>query len=279
MQKKKSLLEEVDKTWKLAKLIKEANPAPIANGQAVAPAPVQTQAPGQRAPQQAQPAQQGGQNPQQVQKNIQAAMDQGMADLVKNLPTILQNFTAGAGDKDRQLDLPGQTAQQPAQAQKTAAQQPQVQQQVKESKEEKGLTFDEVKFKSHIDKELNEGGILGLVASAPAIMQLGGKLVGWTGKKVNSQFMQKWGKSIADAGHNLHHKYISLLEKIVSPFMKDATPEAKHQAAEAMFMTLVAGLFAGGLASPDALTGVKGQEIAGYFKKMAPKVLTSLGFA
>jgi hypothetical protein len=290
MQKKKSLLEEVDKTWKLAKLINEANAAPVAAGQAQAqPAPAQTQTQGQRAPQQNPAPQQAGQNqaqmnPQQVQKNIQTAMDQGMADLVKNLPTILQNFTASAGDKDRQLDLPGQPAQ-PAQnkqaqpAQNTQAQaQPQAQAkaQVAEGRE---LKFDEKKFRSHIEDELNEGGILGLVASAPAIMQLGGKFIGWTGRKTNTQLLQKWGKNIADAGHSLHHKYIGALEKVVAPFMKGQSKEAVHQAAEAMFMTLVAGLFAGGLAAPDALTGVKGQELAGYFKKMAPKALGALGFA
>ena len=287
MQKKKSLLEEVDKTWKLANLIKEANVAPAASGQAQAqPAPAQTQTQGQRAPQQVNPPQQAGQmNPQQVQNNIQTAMDQGMADLIKNLPTILQNFTASAGDKDRQLDLPGQPAQntqaqpkaqgqtaQPAQPTQNAQAKPQV-------AEARELKFDENKFRSHIEDELNEGGILGLVASTPAILQLGGKFVAWTGKKTNAQFLQKWGKGIADAGHNLHHKYIGALEKIVAPFMKGQSKEAVHQAAEAMFMTLVAGLFAGGVAAPDFLTGVKGQELASYAKKMVPKALSTLGFA
>jgi hypothetical protein len=284
MQKKKSLLEEVEKTWSVAKLIKEANAVPVASGQAQAqPAPAQTQTQGQRAPQQNQAPGQAGQNqaqmnPQQVQKNIATTMDQGMAELIKTLPTILQNFTATAGDKDSQLDLPGQPTQntnQPTPQAQTA----QPTQQVKESKNNRELKFDESKFKSHLEKELNEAGILGLIASAPAIMQLGGKLLGWTGKKTNVQFMQKWGKSVADAGNSLHHKYIGVLEKAVSPFMKNATPEAKHQAAEAMFMTLVAGLFAGGLTMPDALTAVKGHELATYAGKLTSKALGSLGFA
>lgn len=278
MSKKKNLLEEVDKTWSVAKMIKEAN---------AAPAPAQTQAQpaqGQRAPQQPQPAQAGQQpaaqqqqmNPQQVQKNIETTMDQGMNALIQQLPTILKNFTSTAGDKDSQLDVPGQ--QQP-QAQQQGQQQAQGQQQVKESEEGRTLKFDENKFKSHLEEELNEGGILGLVASAPAIMQLGGKLIGWTGKKVNSNIMQKWGNSVAHAGHKLHHKYIGALEKIITPFMKGQSKENIHQAAEAMFMTLVAGLFAGGLAAPDLLTAVKGQELASYVKDMAPKALSSLGFA
>lgn len=279
MNKKKSLLEEVDKTWGLAKMIKEANAAPAATGQQ------QTQAQpaqGQRAPQQPQPTQSTGQvqqqNPQQVQQNIQTTMDQGMNALIKQLPNILKNFTATAGDKDNQLDVAGQQQQQPQQQQQ-AGQQNQAQQQVKESEEGRILRFDEDKFKNHLEGELNEGGLLGLAASAPAIMQLGGKFLGWTGKKVNSDVMQKWGKSVADAGHKLHHKYIGALEKIIVPFMKGQSHEAIHQAAEAMFMTLVAGLFAGGVASPDMLTAVKGQELAQYVQKMTPKALAAFGFA
>jgi len=291
MQKKKSLLEEVDKIWKLADLIKEANAAPVANNQTQAqPAPVVQ---GERAPQQNTNAQpnspvrnQAQLNPQQVQKNIQTTMDQGMADLINQLPAILQNFTATVGDKDRQLDLPGQNNTQSKQAQPTQPKnaQAQTQSQVKpqvqvaESESVRELKFDESKFNSHF-KELNEGGILGLVASTPAIMQLGGKLLSWTGKKTNTQFLQKWGKSVGDAGNNLHHKYIGVLEKVVAPFMKGQSKEAIHQASEAMFMTLVAGLFAGGLAAPDMLTGVKGHELASYASKLTSKALGSLGFA
>lgn len=280
MSKKKSLLEEVDKTWSITKLIKEAGTAQPQQGNQQQAQPAQ----GQRAPQQNQQPDQAAQtqqNPQQVQKNIEVSMDQAMAALTKELPNILKSFTASAGDKDSQLDLPGQqqTTQGQQQAPKAQQQQgQQTQQQVQESESYKELKFDEAKFKSHLE-ELNEGGILGLVASAPAIMQLGGKMIGWMGKKTNAQFMQKWGKGIAHAGHNLHHKYIGVLEKAVAPFMKNATPEARKQAAEAMFMTLVAGLFAGGLAAPDALTAVKGQELASYVKDMIPKAMGSLGFA
>jgi hypothetical protein len=283
MKRKKSLLEEVDKTWQLTKLIKEA--APVANAQpGTTVQPQQQQVQGQRAPQQNSPAQPGAANPQQVQNSIDKTMDQGMAILVQQLPAILKNFTSTVGDKDGQLDIPGQQpntqqTQQPQQQQKTQPQaQTQQPQQVQEVSNIRELKFDEEKFKSHF-QELNEGGIIGLVASAPAIMQLGGKLLGWTGKKANIQFMQKWGKNVAHAGEKLHHKYLAVLEKAIEPFMKNSTPEARHQAAEAMFMTLVAGLFAGGLAAPDVLTGVKGQELASYAGKVTSKALASLGFA
>jgi hypothetical protein len=276
-RKKINLSEEIKKLSEIASLLKEAAPVQASQQAAQQPAQqgAQTQQQGQRAPQQPQPQQAG--QPQLNPQNIEKTMDQGMNSLIQQLPNILKNFTATAGDKDGQLDIAGQQqAQQPQQQ----AQQPQAQQgQVKESAQMKELKFDENKFKSHLSDEMNEGGIMGLVASAPAIMQLGGKLIGWTGKKVNSNLMQKWGKNVADAGHKLHHKYIGVLEKVITPFMKNSSKEDVHKAAEAMFMTLVAGLFAGGLTAPDFLTGVKGQELAQYVGKIAPKALGGLGFS
>lgn len=273
-RKKVNLSEELKKLSEITSLLKEAAPAQGVQqpAQQQAQQGTQTQQQGQRAPQQTQPAQQAAQ-PQLNPQNIEKTMDQGMNSLIQQLPNILKNFTSTAGDKDGQLDIAGQ--QQAQGQQKVQGQQAQV----KEMVELKELKFDENKFKSHLSDEVNEGGVVGLVASAPAIMQLGGKLIGWTGKKVNSNLMQKWGKSVADAGHKLHHKYIGALEKVIAPFMKNSSKEDVHKAAEAMFMTLVAGLFAGGLTAPDLLTGVKGQELAQYVKQMAPKAMGSLGFA
>jgi hypothetical protein len=275
-RKRISLNEELKKLSEITSLLKEAGPAQGAQqpAQQQAQQGTQTQQQGQRAPQQNQPAPQQAGAIQLNPQNIEKTMDQGMNSLIQQLPNILKNFTATAGDKDGQLDVVGQ--QQPQ-----AQQQPQTQKQapVKEGIQLRELKFDENKFKSHLDGAISEGGIVGLVASAPAIMNLGGKLIGWTGKKVNSNLMQKWGKSVADAGHKLHHKYIGALEKVIAPFMKNNSKEDVHKAAEAMFITLVAGLFAGGLTSPDLLTGIKGQELASYVKNMAPKVMGNLGFA
>lgn len=277
-RKKVNLSEEIKKLSEIASLLKETASVQASQQAAQQPAQqgAQTQQQGQRAPQQPQPQQAG--QPQLNPQNIEKTMDQGMNSLIQQLPNILKNFTETVGDKDGQLDIAGQqqNQQQPAQSQQQNQQQPA---QVKESNQIRELKFDENKFKSHLSDEINEGGIIGLAASAPAIMQLGGKLIGWTGKKVNSNVMQKWGKSVADAGHKLHHKYIGALEKVVAPFMKNSSKEDVHKAAEAMFMTLVAGLFAGGLTAPDLLTGVKGQELAQYVGKIAPKVLGGLGFS
>ena len=284
-RKKINLSEEIKKLSEIASLLKEAAPVQASQQAAQQPAQqgAQTQQQGQRAPQQPQPQQAG--QPQLNPQNIEKTMDQGMNSLIQQLPNILKNFTTTVGDKDGQLDIAGQQQQnnQQVQGQKQQQQPVQGQQQqpaqVKESAQIRELKFDENKFKSHLSDEMNEGGIMGLVASAPAIMQLGGKLIGWTGKKVNSNVMQKWGKSVADAGHKLHHKYIGALEKVIAPFMKNSSKEDVHKAAEAMFMTLVAGLFAGGLTAPDLLTGVKGQELAQYVGKIAPKAMGGLGFS
>lgn len=273
MQKKKSLIEEVNKAWHLTRVILENGADLNQQGQRAPQAPaIQKPQPG------ATPAQPTQISPQQVKNNIDITMDQGMSALIKQLPSILQNFTTASGDKDKQLDLPGQNSVQNKKSSQNIQTQNQTKPQITESEYIKELKFDEQKFKSNF-KDLNEGGILGLVASAPAIMQLGSKLLNWTGKKTNTEFLQKWGNSVAGAGEKLHHKYIAVLEKAVAPFMKNSTPQQKHQAAEAMFMTLVAALFAGGLSSPGILTGVKGQELASYASKITLKAMSGLGFA
>lgn len=278
MQKKNSLLYELNKTWSLARVILENDS--LQQGQR---APQQGQRAPQTRPQQpaSNPKQPNVTSPQEAQKNIANAMDQGMSALIQQLPSILKNFTSNAGDKDNQLDLPGQNNVQQTNASQNTQTQQQVQQQTKPQVSESTLgelKFNEEKFKSNF-KDLNEGGIIGMVASAPAILQLGSKLLNWTGKKANIQFLQKWGNSLAGAGEKLHHKYIDVLEKAISPFMKNATPKQKHQAAEALFMGLVAALFAGGITSPNILTGIKGQELASYAGKIALNTLGNLGFA
>lgn len=266
MSKKRALNEEVKKVWFLTNLINEVTSAPVVNNTQNKPQTQAQPAPaGNKAPQTQNQPQQAGQNiqqtsPQNVQKNVQTNMDQAMSVLAQQLPAILKNFTATVGNKDGQIEVPGQQNAQP--------------QQVRESE----LKFNEEKYKSNYG-ELNEGGLLGLVASAPAILQLGGKILQRLGSKTNPNIVQKFGGVVAKAGESLHHKYIGAIENILNPFMRNASPDTRKKAAEALMMSLVAVLFAGSLSDPSSLSAVKGKELASYATKLAPKVLASMGFA
>lgn len=258
MRGKITLKEELDRMKYLSGLISEATPAQAAPAQA--PQPGQTQ--------QVEP------DPAKAAQTVQTNMDQGMDAMIKMLPNILKNFTKTAGDKDGQLET-GEEPKTPAPGQTQAQGQAPVQESEKNQRE---LMFDEEKFRRECEG-LDEGLIAGLVASAPAIMQLGGKLMQKMGGKTNPNFIQKWGKTVAHAGEKLHHKYLGLIEKVIAPLMPSAKPETKKKAAEAVFMVMVSGLFASHLAHPDMLSVVKGKELVDYVSKIMPTALASVGFA
>jgi len=284
MDKRKSILEEVDKTWKVTGKLLEAQAAqpttqPVAQGQRAPQLPAQVQ------------PQQGAQPAQPNAQVIQTNMQQGMATLVQSLPAILKQFTASAGDKDGQLDVTGQpqsqnnqqaqgqrAPQQPAQAQPKQGGQTQSAQPIKEEKKERELFFDEAKYESEVHG-VNEGGIIGLVASAPGILQYGGKLLQKMGSKTNPNIIQKFGGQVAKAGEALHHTYIGAIEKVVGAFMPNADAQQKKKVAEAVFMLLVSTLFVGSMAAPDSLSVVKGKELADYVRKVIPGIMSSAGFA
>jgi len=268
MSKKKKLIEESFN--KMKSLVENRiNEAPVAPG-ATAPAAAAPAA----------PAQQPVADPQRDQKisqNIYATMDQAMQTLVNKLPGLLANFAKSSGDKDGAIDAPGvydnNNQGQPAQGQ-PAQGQPIQEGRVNE------ITFNEAKFLECMDEgELNEAGLLGLAASAPAILKYGGKASQWVGKKMNSAWLQKWGDKTAKAGEKLHHKYIAVIEKALKPFMPNATPEQLHKAADGIFMGGVAILFAGGLSSPEFLTAVKGAELGEKALAVMQKALPAMGFA
>lgn len=266
MKKGKTLQEELSRMKYLAGILNEAV------GQ---PAPGGPQAP--NTAQQSTPQV----DPAKTAQNIQTNMKQGMDILIKDLPTILKTFTTTVGDKDGQLETGEEVAQQKpqaAQTQKPQVAQAQTQQQVKEGKNNKELMFDEDKYNSHF-KDLDESLVAGLIASAPGIMQMGGKLLQKMGSKTNPNMIQKFGQSIAGAGEKLHHVYLGAIEKMIAPLMPNAKPETKKKAAEAVFMVLISTLFASHIAHPDALSAVKGTEIANYVKKLVPGVMSSVGFA
>lgn len=285
-RKKVNLSEELKKLSEIASLLKEAAPAQGVQqpAQQQTQQGAQTQQQGQRVPQtnQQQPQQAGTTqlNPQQVQKNIDTNMDQAMAIIMKQLPNIIKNFSVTSGDKDGQIETGEEANKQPqAQGQQQAKGQPQAQGQVtKENKEYGQLTFDEEKFNSHI-KELDESLIAGLMVSTPAIMKMGGWLLQKMGGKANPNVVQKWGQYISKKGEQLHHHYLKSIEGWIAPFTKNMSPEARKKASEAILMGVVAGLFAGHLSHPDALTAIKGQELADYVSKILPKTLSSIGFS
>jgi hypothetical protein len=62
------------------------------------------------------------------------------------------------------------------------------------------LHFDESKFIEGMSGNINEAGLVSLVVSAPAILKYGGQASKWVGKKLNSQWLQKWGNKAAEAG-------------------------------------------------------------------------------
>lgn len=274
---KKHLIEE---SLKKMKNIVEAriNEAPTQQAPAQqAPtqqAPAQ-QAPAQQAPAQQAPAQQDPQRDQKIAKNIDVTMDQAMNTVVAKLPSILANFAKTSGDKDGSIDAPGVYDNNQVQQPQTQAQQPQA---IKEGVVSE-ITFDESKFMQCVDGGLNEGGILGLAMSAPAILKYGGQASKWIGKKMDSQWLQKWGNKTAEAGEKLHHKYIHTIEKVLKPLMPNATPEQLHKAANGVFLGAVGVLFAGSLAHPGMLTGIKGAELGQEAIAALQKSLPSLGFA
>lgn len=299
-RKKISLNEELKKLSELASVLKEA--APVQGAQPVAnagQAQTQTQQQGQRAPQQnQQPPQQGGQqqnqvNPQVADKNLTANVDQAMGVVIKNLPNILANFTATVGDKDKQLDIGGEQQGQPQNQQQKQPQGQQVQAQnqqqgqIKESDKINELKFNEEEFRKHVfGGELDEAlitTVLGTIASAPAVMKLAGWGLSKLGKKGDNNVIQKAGAWLTKKGDALHHKYIHGIEAVVKKFMPNATPEQSKKASEAIFMTIVAGLFVSGLGDPSSykqmLTTVKGGELGQVAAKVMAPLMKGAGFA
>jgi DNA mismatch repair ATPase MutL len=217
---------------------------------------------------------------QKNQKDVQDAVNVALSDIASKLPSILKNFADS--DKDGKVeygtfsDKTVPTRQQKQQVTKQPQQASAIKQQQEQVQESK-ITFEEGKFQENLG--LNEAGLVGLVASAPAILSVGGKLLGKLGKKVNAQWLQNIGGKVANAGHTLHNSYIGVFEKALTPFMKGASKEQIHTTAEALFMVIVGTMLAQGVTSPDILTGVKGRELASYVTKSLPKLLPSMGFA
>ena len=183
---------------------------------------------------------------------ILKTLDIALSTITKDLEGVLAGALTKVGDKDGELDIA----------------------------ESMGIKTKEIDFDENALKDtLSEGGWMGLVLSAPAILQLGGKMAGWLGKKLDQGWLEKIGGKVATAGDKLHHKYIHGFEIIAKKFMPNSSDEEVHKVAEALMMGVVGILFTMGVANPGALEGVKAQELAGYVKKVLPAVLGRIGIA
>lgn len=274
MNNKRKLVEESFNKMK-GLIENKLNEQPVVQ---VQPAQQPVQQPAQQQAQQ----QSNPQRDQQISANIDTTMDQAMNVLVSKLPAVLSQFAKFSGDKDGVIDAPGvYDNKTQAQPQQSAAQNSPQQGAVKpiQEGESSELTFDEGKFMECMGGSLNEGGILGLAISAPAILKYGGQATRWIGKQMDSKWLQKWGNKTAEAGEKLHHKYIHAIEKVLKPLMPSATPEQLHKAANGIFMGAVGVLFAGSLAHPGMLTGIKGAELGQEALAALQKSLPSLGFS
>jgi hypothetical protein len=183
--------------------------------------------------------------------NIDREMNQAMDQLMRELPQSIDNYAKEVGDRDGELELQENT--------------------------------------------INEASPLLLGASAllaaPKIAELLGKGLGKIGQSVDSQTLRTWGEKLSKLGHSWHDKYLGVIERIISPFTRNATPEQKRAIANGILMSLIitfgvtsfqgaATAAAQGKAATAAvetgLGGVKASEIVAAAKKIIPKVMGML---
>jgi len=152
-------------------------------------------------------------------------------------------------------------------------------------------------FDKEASQELNEalgaliaGGALAL----PAITQILGKTVKWAGGKIGSGDLKEWGGAIEHIGHDLHHKYEKILDKILSPITKNMSPDKRALTNKLIFYSIVtvlggagiagaakaAGAGQAGLAAVEGgLSSVKVSELIAAAKEVLPRVLGNMAQA
>jgi len=302
MAKKKQIIEESFKKMKTL-LESRLSEAPVAQP-AVAPAAAPAAQP---ATQQAAPA--PAQNQQQtVQKSqaVDAEMDKAMKFAVGNIDNLLAKFAATSGDKDGELDLPGQDKEspaQPTQGQSQPAQgqaQGQTGQQVMESEGGQYLKVNEGMLDEGLQQEAIGMLAGGIALSAPTITKWIGKGIGALGKKADSKSIKWVGDKMAKFGDKWHHAYIDTIAKGVAKLMppnkEGVKPTYKdpkvHKIANVIFMSLVAAMGVGAatgaahaaatghsaLATVEGgLAGVKGFESGSEILKGITPLLKSMG--
>lgn len=149
-------------------------------------------------------------------------------------------------------------------------------------------------FDKEAEQELNEalgaliaGGALAL----PALTQILGKTVKWAGGKLGSGDVKEWGEAIEHIGHDLHHKYEGILDKILSPVTKNMSPDKRALTNKLIFYSIVAVLGGAGIAGAakaagagqaglaaveGGLSGVKASELVAAARQVIPRVLGNM---
>lgn len=166
-----------------------------------------------------------GQQPQQqdnIQQQTDAEFEKGLDMAVKDLQNQLPQLAKTVGDKDGQLEPAGS---------------------------------------NQINEMLNEAGLLSLgisaALSAPKMAELLGNALQKSGKKFDSERVQKWGEYLAKKGHKLHSAYLGLIKKIIKPFMSKSSDEEIEKYAERVLLSviLIAGVNAFESAASAAAAG------------------------
>ncbi len=131
------------------------------------------------------------------------------------------------------------------------------------------------------------GGALAL----PAITQILGKSIAWAGGKLDNKSIESFGKATEQMGHDLHHKYEHVLDKVLSPFTKHMEPKKREIANKIIFYSLVTILGGAGIAAAakaagaghvglaaieSGISGVKASELASVARAIIPRVIGKL---
>jgi len=219
---------------------------------------------GEVAPMGQQPQQQ---NPAQVDQAFEREVDAALNQIMQTLPQELQKIATTQGDKDGQIEPIGQENQQPAA-------QPQ------------GNPVAEAELNEAVGA-LIAGGALAL----PAIGNLVGKAISFLGKRADSQVIQKMGDRVTHAAEHLHHKYESIIDRILSPLTKNLDPNTRKLINKGVFYAIVAALGGAGAigathavqggniglaAVEGGLTGVKASELVAAARTIIPRILSQV---
>lgn len=195
--------------------------------------------------------QQGSEESGLDSQNFESSLEQALTQVINDLPNELQNV----GDKDGQL---------------------------------------EPLSEMYKDGSMNEaiGGLIaGTLLALPALTSIIGKVISYSGKKADSQTIQSAGEKVKEFADKWHHKYIHLVEKMITPFTKDMDEKTRSAVAKGVFYTLVAVLGANGLVGAakalnvgnialasveSGLTSVKVSELVSAAKEALPTILAQI---
>ena len=134
--------------------------------------------------------------------------------------------------------------------------------------------------------------LAGLVMSAPALMNLGSKIAGWTGKKINNQALQNASVWLSNKGNKVHHAYETAIQAMLKKMFPKADQQKLEKASKIVFLTIIGSLATvsgsgalhavghgnHALASIEGiLASVKTGEIAKAVIDTLPKTLSVLG--